>query len=971
MIYNFMKKIVIIISIIILITLSISLSFAQIPGMNKVNDRQFDWMTYKTNHFIIYYYPEASNMVRAMGDMAEVAYAKMSDILEHEVKKKIPLILYKSHADFRQTNVTTETLTEGVGGFTELLKYRVVIPFTGSMDQFQKVITHEVNHVFEFDMLYKNTLAHIYTGEFLYSPPIWFLEGMSEYMADDWDAEGEMVLKDAIITNSIVPLTLLQDFGPMGSRVYLGYKEGQSAITYLVDKYGIDKLSELLRELSISRTKDINDAFKNAIGIEFEKFNKEWEEFIKKRYLPEIAQKQSSDSIGTNITEKNNSYSNVRPVWSPSGDLIAYITSTDSSNEIRIVSVKDGKLFTKINENDVDDGYESIRESGTGLAWSPDGDKIAFVAIKNDRDFLAVVNVVTKKMIKKIEMSYDVVYSPTWSPDNEQIAFIGLKDGRSDIYILTLKDGSITQITTDTHEERSVSWHPTEPKLVYSAERNYKYKLFIMDLRTHQSQQITCGTQNDVSPSWTSDGKKVVFCSDTNGIYDIYSIDLDNLDPSSPPKTVSVTKLTNIITGCFSPVFSPDQTNLAISVFHDYKSDVYILKAKELINEKVTFADINITEESLYTLDEKPIKGVKSGLNFSPDMIYVDFGYTSGGFLQNTMQFIASDMMGDHRFMTSFDAVSLYSQPDFFTAYYYLRKRPDFGVALYNWNQYYTQGGESFNQRSTGIQGYMSYPINKFNRIDIVAGRELRFFDSGSVENSINNNKSGPLNDVGISFVKDNVIWNEYGPFSGTSAELSIDQTIKLTEHDRKRTEVILNTKEYIKLGKRTNLAIRVIGAGSFGIDKENYYLGSSFNQSQGGLSYNESMMRGYDFDEIFGTRVGLLNLEIRIPFIDELRFGWPVPWGFSGIRGVLFTDFAGVFPRPPNAKDIYGKPILYKKQFEPYVSDKDGFRLADLRASVGLGFRLGPFSFDFAKKTDMQTFGKGYKFHFGIGSDF
>ena len=206
-------------------------------------------------------------------------------------------------------------------------------------------------------------------------------------------------------------------------------------------------------------------------------------------------------------------------MWSPSGDLIAYITSTDSSNEIRIVSVKDGQLFTKINESNVDDGYESIRESGTGLSWSPDGDKIAFVAIKNDRDFLAVVNVVTKKMIKKVEMPYDVVYSPAWSPDNEQIAFIGLKDGRSDIYILTLKDGSITQITSDTHEERSVSWHPTEPKLVYSAERNYRYKLFIMDLRTHQSQQITCGAQNDVSPSWTSDGKKVVFCSDTNGIY--------------------------------------------------------------------------------------------------------------------------------------------------------------------------------------------------------------------------------------------------------------------------------------------------------------------------------------------------------------------------------------------------------------------------------------------------------------------
>jgi hypothetical protein len=150
-------------------------------GVNKVNDRNFDWMTYKTTHFVIYYYPDASRLVRMMGDMAEVGYAKISEILEHDVRKKIPLILYKSHADFRQTNVVTETLSEGVGGFSELLKYRVVIPFTGSMDSFQKVITHEVNHVFEYDILYKNALSHIYSGEFLYSPPLWFIEGVSEY----------------------------------------------------------------------------------------------------------------------------------------------------------------------------------------------------------------------------------------------------------------------------------------------------------------------------------------------------------------------------------------------------------------------------------------------------------------------------------------------------------------------------------------------------------------------------------------------------------------------------------------------------------------------------------------------------------------------------------------------------------------------------------------------------------------------
>ena len=132
--------------------------------------------------------------------------------------------------------------------------------------------------------------------------------------------------------------------------------------------------------------------------------------------------------------------------------------------------------------------------------------------------------------------------------------------------------------------------------------------------------------------------------------------------------------------------------------------------------------------------------------------------------------------------------------------------------------------------------------------------------------------------------------------------------------------------------------------------------------------------MRGYDFDEITGNRVGLLNLEIRIPFIDELRFGWPIPWGLGGIRGVLFLDFAGVWPRQENALDIKGKrieDISPDSGFDPWIREEGGFRLLDLRSAVGAGFRIGPLSVDFAKKTDFRNLSGGYKFHFGLGQEF
>ena len=56
------------------------------------------------------------------------------------------ILVYGSHNDFQQTNAVGEFLPEGVGGVTELLKNRVIIPFEGDYELFRHVIQHELTH---------------------------------------------------------------------------------------------------------------------------------------------------------------------------------------------------------------------------------------------------------------------------------------------------------------------------------------------------------------------------------------------------------------------------------------------------------------------------------------------------------------------------------------------------------------------------------------------------------------------------------------------------------------------------------------------------------------------------------------------------------------------------------------------------------------------------------------------------------
>ncbi|MBD3182638.1 BamA/TamA family outer membrane protein [Candidatus Poribacteria bacterium] len=958
------KYFIILFIAIIFITTSFH-GYCQSFGKNKVSRSNFKWLTYKTTHFTIYYYPDEESLVRTMADAAEIAYAKISSVLEHELSKNTPLVLYKSHGDFQQTNIILETLSEGVGGFAELLKYRVVIPFSGSISEFQKVIAHEINHIFQYDIFYKDLLAHIYTGEFLRSPPLWFIEGTSEYMSDHWDAEGRMVLRDAVINNSIVPLKYLQDFSPLGSRVYLGYKQGHSAVEYLVNTYGIDKLPEIMRELGISKSKDLDRALQNSIGITLEEFDEEWQRYVKKTYWPRVAEKQIPGTMGTGLTsEDKNAFYNVKPTWSPSGDLIAYITYDTGYEEIKLVSSKDGKEFSKVTDSLSGNEYEFIREKGSGLTWSPKGDKIAFIAGKNGKDYLIILNIVSKYIVSKITMPFDAAYSPAWSPDGKSILIVGLYNGRSDIYMVNMDNNEIDQVTDDVYDDNGPSWHPFENKIIYSSERNGRYKLFSMEMNSKDIQQITFGSQNDVSPSWSKDGKHIVFTSDMNGIYDVYNITSEGKN---------LTRLTNILTGCFNPVYDPDSEKIAMTVYYEGRNDIYILRPKEFLNEKVPIPSQHEPDKPLYVVDDRGVKGVDYSLNFSPDLIYIDFGYVSGGTFQNSVQFIGSDIMGDHRLSAGLDFVSFINQPEFLLAYYYLKKRADVGGAVYNWSDYYIEGEDEYWQRTTGIAGFLSYPLDQYRRIDLQLERSLRFFNYVNLEEKRKAKDS--ITALSLSYVKDVAIWSSFGPYIGSRYNLSLEQALKLTDRDLKMTNVIGDYRKYFKLGQRSNFSLRFLGAASLGQDKEKFYLGSSFRQSQSAFYFNRTLMRGYEYYEISGNRVGLLNLEFRIPFVDELRFGWPFSWGIGGIRGVIFMDFAGVWPRPEGATDIYGDPIDYEQQFKPWVIDNGKITLKDLRSSIGLGFRIGSgslaFSFDFAKKTDLRRLGEGYEFHFGIGPEF
>ena len=978
--------------------------WAQAFGKNKITGQRFDWHIHRTEHFDIHYYPSEAKLVPIMAAIAEEAYEQHSEDFEHELRDRTPLILYKSHKDFQETNIILQELHEGIGGFAELFKHRIVIPFTGSLEAFREVIFHELIHIFQYDIIYQKPHARIYSGEFLYSPPIWFIEGMADYFAEDNDAIGEMVVRDASMNNNIVPLPQLQNFNRLSSP-FIGYKLGQLAVAYLTETYGREKIAEILQGLRQSRTKDIDRVFREVLGVELEEFDKAWRQTMRKRYWPLIVDRELPDLVAKNLTENARYSHNIMPVWSPSGDIIAYVTGNDGFLEIVLMSAKTGERIERVTKQFFREKYEEIRTDfsgfGRSLAWAPDGDRIAFVAKHHDANYLLEVNILTEELTQYFKLDYDNVTSPDYDSSGERIIFSALKEGQTDLYIIELLTGEIERLTFDPFNDTHPSWHPTTRKIVYTSERGGKNRLVLIDLNRGTERVLTNGTYNAISPTWTPDGESILFCSDGQSIYDIYELEIVEkasieegtvAEAETQPEQqtnntgqevslftedngtelanrvwqVELTRLTNMMTGCFNPSLSPDGKQLLFSAYQNGKYDVCTMQASKTIEEKVKVTDI--AEPSVILTAEEPEnyriakRKYSTRSSFALDAIFPDFTFGADGILRSTVQIVGSDMLGNHRIGVSVMNQSSYLAPDFIAQYGFLTHRTDVGAMIYNYHEYHILGGiqtrRGILQRITGLGTYLNYPFDRYHRLDLN-------FSMYSQPFSFNYQTSQPLDpydDRGllttgsIAFVGDTTMWREWSPYTGSRYRIELEQSFPALGSQLSLTNVIFDARRYFGIGRRSTIAARLLLGGSFGNDKSYFYLGGI------------DTIRGYDYEELVGTRIGLINLEVRIPLIDALHFGWPVRWSIGGIRGIAFADLGGAW-----SDWQYGP----ENRFDIFVRDEEEnrIRLDDVKASIGIGMRLqlGLFSVDFAaaRNTDLTRLEPGFKYHFGLGQAF
>ena len=901
-------------------------------GRNKVQYAEFAWRKMETAHFDVYFFAEEAELAAYAAQMAERQFADLEKKFAHTVQRRVPLVVYSSHIYFEQTNIIPNLLPEGVAGFTEYLKGRVALPLSGSLPEFERVLHHELVHVFTFDRIARVLAQH---GILDFRPaPLWFSEGLAEYWSSEPNSFGDMVVRDALFAQRLVPIAeMYRIYG-----TYQLYKEGESICHFMAARHGTDVFEQLFANWWRGET--FGEIFAITTGETLEKFDQAWQYHLHKRHLPAIADRDPPSELATARTQRG---FNIKPEIVP-GDSSAFYHFRNDQGYTQIVRARrSGSDPEVVVEGERLPVFESLHPLSTRLAASPDGKWLAFAAKSRGRDHLYIWDVEQKRAVGDLSFAGIVaIASPSFAPDGKRLAFAGSDEGGwTDIYLVDVTGDSLRALRRDIYHDREPDWSPDGRHIVFSSDRwsggrRGRYNLFLYDLATEQISALSRGEHNDGQPRWSPDGERIVFSSDRAGAYNIYALQLAG-------ERTATRRLTHVLTGAFDPVLLADGQHLLFSGYESGGFQIYELAVDWADSAEVSYQRIEEAAAEPWSLASlhgqsevasRPYER-KMSLDIAQGQISQDpeFG-TSGG-----IQVALSDVLGNDQYHFVLSHIAA-SRSGFFDGLNVALTRLHLGQRLnVYWgvfrlnDRFSSRFGRFVREERLGAHIGLSYPFSQHDRID--TRLSLRHAE---IDRQFEGRKlSGWLANNYVSYTHDSSLWIPTGPLEGQRYSFGLAQTIDFKTSRRFNIALFGDYRYYFRLSQRSALAVRLMGRRSTGAVPEFFSLGGSWT------------LRGYRWRSLWGSKMVLYNQELRFPLVD--RFLLRFPFGaieFSAFRGALFFDVGNA----------------WNDDFEQW------------RAAFGAGVRLalgGVFVFrlDAARRTDFKSIDGDTRWDFFFGWDY
>jgi WD40-like Beta Propeller Repeat len=899
---------------------------AQYFGRNKVEYDRFEFRIARTDHFDIYFAAKDEAAAADAAALAERWQDRLARALDYKLTERQPLVLYGSHREFSQTNIIGGSVSEGVGGVTEGLRRRIVMPFGYSLAETDHVLGHEIAHAFQYEISARY-------GSSMYVP-LWFAEGMAEYLSvGPTHPQTTVMMRDAVASEKLPSIEEL-DRGRISP-----YRSGHAFWSWMASRFGESVLAATLklkgRASALKRIERITGMTRDAL-------EREWHDWLRKTFPPERAERTTQFApvaTGGRV--------NLAPALSPDGRRVVFLSERDRlSVDLFVADVRTGRIERKLLTTAARPEIESLQSLRSAGAWSPDARHFAFAVVRNGRAALLIFDVERGKVGRGVTLpSLGEIAGPSWAPDGNTIAFTALAAGATDLYVYGLDSNQLRGLTSDAHADLQPAWSPDGTRIAFATDRFTtdrsaltpgRLELAILELESGQVTRVAAFDANHYSPQWTPDNASLVFVTDQAPGR------LARVDLASGAAGL-IAELPGAVSGLTleapSVSVARDAGAIAASVYQRGRYDIHVAKhvpplpriapiapvaalpnvvpiapvpfvAPESSPASVpgsVSADGNVPRAALETDEYRP-RLMFDGV-LQP---YVATGGSAfGSFVRGGVALSFGDMLGGERFGIAVQAGTRRSDLAVQVQYLNRDSRWNWGVAAEVIP--YARGRTRTLEESDGeivvresaremqfhsrLAGLLSYPFGRTRRLELSAGvrhisyeQELRRREYASPGGKLvaeNDSRLPGLRPAGFvessaALVSDRAVYGPVGPILGERWRVELSPAVGSLRF----TGVLGDYRRYVMPMRPYTIAARVLHSARYGPDADDPRLVPMF------AGYRH-LVRGYDaaafggcddigdcdrFDALFGSRLLVTNVELRVPIAGiasrEVRYG-------------------------------------------------------------------------------------------------